>query len=117
MEFGNASDQMPNSTSDINPPVTLDKEFTKLFGTDSEALPNYNEALPSPRKWRREVVKKGDRVAYWIWRRGTGPARQSLKGGKFGELDEQRKAEYDRNVERRAKGKANREAKKQIASK
>lgn len=108
---------MPNSTSDINPPVTLDKEFTKLFGTDSEALPNYNEALPSPRKWRREVVKKGDRVAYWIWRRGTGPARQSLKGGKFGELDEQRKAEYDRNVERRAKGKANREAKKQIASK
>lgn len=117
MEFGSASDQMPNPTSDINPPVTLDEEFTKLFGTDSEALPSHDEALPSPRKWRREVVKKGDRVAYWIWRRGTGPARQSLKGGKFGELDEQRKAEYDRNVERRAKGKAKREAKKQSASK
>lgn len=69
----------------------------------SERLPELSEiesltpALESPALvsgWRIEVTGKG---RYWQFRSGSGKARHSAYGGKFGELSDDRKDAYQAN--------------------
>jgi hypothetical protein len=74
-----------------NPALTLATDTT-----DDDAfadLPMLFDAF-NPLEWRREVK---DRGKYWQWRKGSGDYRPSRYGGVFELLDEERKAQYERN--------------------
>ena len=99
---------LPNSPPALpNNYQTQDEQLTNAFDELPNQLPNPATATKQ-RRWRSEVIKRG---VYWIWRRGTAENREWRKGGKFGELDEQRQIDYQTNVSRRANAKAKRQAK------
>lgn len=62
--------------------------------SDIEALTPAPELPALSTGWRIEVTGKG---RYWQFRAGSGKARKSAYGGKFGELSDDRKHAYEKN--------------------
>jgi hypothetical protein len=72
---------------------------------DFGAITTLVSDAPIERPFRYEVTNRG---ASWIWRRGSKAEREGYYGGTIETLPEWRRDEYERNKQRRKKGKANR---------
>lgn len=82
-------------SNDVETHLTLDENTTDTSTdtNDFAALPLLFDAF-NPLDWRREVKERGK---YWQWRKGSGEYRPSRYGGTFGQLDEERQAQYGIN--------------------